>query len=349
MMTGQLETLATRLDAARWPEDVFGVDPTAALRAYRRLAAVAHPDRNPTQPDLAGQAFRRLAALWEEAQQRIATGDYGSPRPTTRLTLTTPDRSYEVVGRAFDGDLTRLFWTQDGLLVKVANNPADNDLLAAEAAALRLLRKGDARSWPSFPELLDSFRYRTDGRDRQAQALRVAPNLYSLREVLAHHGTLDPRHVAWIFRRVLVALGYAHRAGLAHGAVTPEHVLVEPRDHGLVLIDWCYSRPLGEPLQAIPTAYRAWYPAEVLNRRPVTPGLDVGMAARCMVALLGGDPIAWRTLPNLHPRLAAFFGAWRTAGSDHAHDAWALNREFTDLIDDLWPRRYWPLSMPPRV
>jgi hypothetical protein len=73
------------------------------------------------------------------------------------------------------------------------------------------------------------------------------------------------------------------------------------------------------------------------------------MAARCMVALLGGDPARWWLPPgSVHPRLAAFFGSWRAAGPDQTHDAWALNREFTDLVDDLWPRRFRPFSMPPR-
>jgi hypothetical protein len=40
---------------------------------------------------------------------------------------------------------------------------------------------------------------------------------------------LDPRDAAWMRRRLLACLGWAHRARLVHGAVFPEHVLIHPR------------------------------------------------------------------------------------------------------------------------
>src|SRR6516164_8396933 len=101
--------------------------------------------------------------------------------------------------------------------------------------------------------------------------------------------------MAWMWRRLLVALGFAHRCGLVHGAVLPEHVLIQPHDHGLVLIDWAYavaaSPATGERVTAISAAYAAWYPAEIMRKEPPAAGTDLAMAARCVVALLGGDPL----------------------------------------------------------
>ena len=65
-------------------------------------------------------------------------------------------------------------------------------------------------------------------------------------------GGVDPRDAAWMWRRLLVALGFAHRAGVLHGAVLPEHVLIHPGEHGLVLVDWCYSVPGCHPGRAPP-------------------------------------------------------------------------------------------------
>jgi hypothetical protein len=61
----------------------------------------------------------------------------------------------------------------------------------------------------------------------------------------------------------------ATTAGLVHGAVLPEHVLIQPDEHGLVLIDWCYSVPLtpSTPLRAPVTARAGLYPPEVAARR----------------------------------------------------------------------------------
>jgi hypothetical protein len=42
----------------------------------------------------------------------------------------------------------------------------------------------------------------------------------------------------WIWRRALATLGFIHDAGWTHGDVSLEHLLVQPRDHGGMLIDW---------------------------------------------------------------------------------------------------------------
>ena len=49
---------------------------------------------------------------------------------------------------------------------------------------------------------------------------------------------LDPRHVVWIWRRILAALSFIHTQGWAHGDVRPEHALVHLQDHGVRLIGW---------------------------------------------------------------------------------------------------------------
>ncbi len=44
----------------------------------------------------------------------------------------------------------------------------------------------------------------------------------SLTEVgTAYPDGVDPRDAAWMWRRLLVGLGFAHRAGVLHGAVLP--------------------------------------------------------------------------------------------------------------------------------
>ena len=78
-----------------------------------------------------------------------------------------------------------------------------------------------------------------------------------------------------MWRRLLVGLGWAHRAGVVHGAVLPEHVLIHPAEHGLVLVDWCYSVAPGERIPALVAKHRDGLPAgggrpEAGRRRPPT-------------------------------------------------------------------------------
>lgn len=120
-------------------------------------------------------------------------------------------------------------------------------MLAREATALaQLVQDGDARFQPYAPRLIETFRYRdaAAGTTRQANVIELLDGFFSLAEVRAvYRDGLDPRDVAWMWRRLLVALGYAHRAGVIHGAVVPDHVLIHPGDHGLALVDWCCSVP----------------------------------------------------------------------------------------------------------
>ena len=116
--------------------------------------------------------------------------------------------------------------------------------------------------------------------------------------------------MAWMWRRLLIALGFAHTCGMIHGAVLPSHVLIQPEQHGLVLIDWSYavSNPAtGDYIPAIVTEYQAWYPAEVLAKEPPSPSTDLYMGAMCMIYLLGGDPVTGAMPESTPKRIQSFF------------------------------------------
>ena len=55
---------------------------------------------------------------------------------------------------------------------------------------------------------------------------------------------IAPHHVVWVWRRALATLGFIHGAGWTHGDVSLEHLLVQPCDHGGMLIDWSSAAPV---------------------------------------------------------------------------------------------------------
>ncbi len=347
----QLDRAAVDLATANRPEDIFGADPRRAHSAYRRLARAVYPDLHPTDQQRAADVFKTLGAWWALARQRLEQGIYGSRAPLREpVTLVAPSgRTITFGGLWKQGDIADLYRTTDGQIVKIGRDPRDNVLLRHEAEALRRLAGAEhVREFRLFiPHLVESFNVRTDGVVRVANVLSTPPGMYSLHEVLELRGPLDPRDMTWMFRRLLKALAFAHDADVVHGAVTPAHVLIHP-DHGLTLIDWCYAVPSGAPLQAIPAADRALYPEFVFSKGASRPGLDIFMAAHCMVLLLGGNPQT-RSLPEtIDPRLRTFLSSWWRFGVDQAQDAAVLLEEYTELVDSLWPRAFRPFSMPPR-
>ncbi|MDQ2716982.1 MAG: molecular chaperone DnaJ, partial [Chloroflexota bacterium] len=104
----------------------------------------------------------------------------------------------------------------------------------------------------------------------------------------------------------------------------------------------------GERISAISSAYRDWYPAEVFAREEPTPALDIFMAARCMIDLLGGDPEK-QALPESVPwQLQSFFKACTLSSSQGwPQDTHLLLEEFDTHIERLWgPRKFRAFRMP---
>ncbi|WP_328422337.1 MULTISPECIES: serine/threonine protein kinase [unclassified Micromonospora] len=312
--------------AARTDADLFGADQPA--RRYRELVAALHPDRLPTDPAVraeATEAFIHVTTRWQ-ARQVTVLGDYRLGPPV------------------HSGDLADLYDVGDDRLLKLPRRPTDNDLMAREAHALRTIaERGDPRYLPYVPRLVDDFRHRdvATGAERRINVLATAPGLHDLDEVRrAYPDGLDARDVAWMWRRLLVVLGLAHRAGVVHGAVLPRHVLIEPDAHGVVLIDWCFSAPVGSTIPALVPGQEDWYPPEVLKKLPCGPGTDIAMASRCMTSLMN------RQAPR---ELLNFAHGCRQRSLDaRPDDAWRLLRELDQVLDRLYgPRTFRPFTLTP--
>lgn len=374
-MDAELTVIAQQIERAHTPQDVFGAlrgVPDEQLHAARlifhRLSKIIHPDRY-TQPDdkrIAHHTMTRLNDLWAEARRQIRSGSYADRAAgTPPIRLTSRKRAYEVGALLETDEVCQRYACQfeiDGAgrsgLFKIARTSNDNDLLQTEARVLRQLRadKNFERLWPFVPEIYDSFLY-DDGRteSRQANVVSRLPNVYSLEEIRAHYPRgIDAKDAAWMWRKLLIALGFAHARGVVHGAVLPVHVFIEPDQHGLILDNWLYALPdsieSGAHLAAIVSAYAAWYPPEVFNQEPASPGLDIFMGARCLVYLLGGDPLTGKVPANVPDALASFICGCLLPVSQPAarpQQAWAVLTDFTQLIERLWGRRtFRPFALP---
>lgn len=49
---------------------------------------------------------------------------------------------------------------------------------------------------------------------------------------------VDPRAAVWMWNRILDQLACLQDAGLGHNALSPVHLLIHPRDHGVALCGW---------------------------------------------------------------------------------------------------------------
>ncbi|OUM04024.1 serine/threonine protein kinase [Variovorax sp. JS1663] len=144
----------------------------------------------------------------------------------------------------------RLGALPERVTLKLALDDRGAKALAREAAALGALQSLDVAGAAYFTRRLPQpigtgLAEGWSEQAREALALRHPTGFWgSLEAVRRNHAQgIDPRHAVWIWRRMLEVLAFVHDAGWCHGALAPEHALVHPRDHGVLLIGWSQARP----------------------------------------------------------------------------------------------------------
>jgi serine/threonine protein kinase len=369
-MNSELQEIAQKLSQAQCPEDVFGEiegclkDKLASLKtSYHRLARITHPDLYRTREDqrAALAAFQNLTAWFSSAETKLKAGLYGQNPDSARIRIDTRKRSYHLNGRYTESLIYNHYpctFDEDGqtnqAIIKVARDPQDNDLAQNEAALLDALKTGKAskKFAPYLPQMIDSFLYQEGSLSRQANVFTYQPGWYSLEEVRqAYPDGLDPKDMAWIWRRLLVALGFIHLNGVIHGAVLPGNIWILPEEHGLRLQEFSFAvgdlEMPGCSIAVIDPAYEGWYPNEVHKKQAPAPGTDIGMAARCMIELLAGDPLRGTYPERIPPFIRSFFKGCTLPGKNaRPQDAWALKEEFDVLLNKHWgERKFHPFTM----
>jgi hypothetical protein len=369
MMNSELTLIAIRLEQASTPEEVFGElqgkgsERAANLKkVYHQLARIAHPDiyHSAEEHSLAQVAFADLTRWFDQAGEKIRAGIYGETG-AAEIILSTATRTYVLAGNCIETDSFNLYpgYFENGVhraavTLKIPRDPQDNDLAQTEARILQILLSGKAADKFSayIPNLIDSFLYEKGGVVRQANIFERQMGWYSLEEVhAAYPGGIDPKDMAWMWRRLLVSLGFAHINGVIHGAVLPKNIWILPEQHGLRLDGWWsavfHPEETGERIPAMLPEYAGWYPGEVTRQETPVCGTDLDMAAKCMIYLLGSDPIQV-SFPNTTPeKIRAFLKGCTLPGKRaRPQDAWALKEEFDDLLKRLWgERKFHPFYM----
>jgi len=378
----ELETVAKKIEEALTPEDLFGplVTPESAMRdaialTYRATVKVIHPDHfiDTLGFDRAQKAFRRVTELKDQAIRKVDAKTYGQRdvaapevKPMSPVVIETKRRRYSLGEVLYKGDLSDLYqcsWacdekhpmtlgtTHHSGLLKIVRSSADNDLAENEG---KMLEKIGLDKMPTekvhllFPRLYDSFALKGKGGTRRVLVLGHYPEHVSLHDIMkAYPDGIDYRDAAWMWKRMLYAVGYAHRRGVIHGGVSPDHVLVHPKEHGAKLVDWTGAVISGH-VKVVSKNWRDLYPPEVTAKKPASAATDIFMLSRSVAMLLGSKDRLLGFPDKVPGQISSFLQACLLpAQGRRPDDAWKLHEDLDELLLQLVGKpRYREFKMP---
>jgi hypothetical protein len=185
-----------------------------------------------------------------------------------------------------------------------------------------------------------------DEREAYVNIFSGYENSYDLATVkTAYPAGLNLRSTLWIWRRLLFAIGYAHRSGFIHGNISGHNVRIRP-DHSLFLTNWCNAVEAAKNQPAFGAARLAtqvgyaYAPPEINEQRPIAAGTDIYAASQLILWLL--NPA------EMKPLVRSFIsGCLNHNLAARPEDAWGLLGELDALAEEiLGPRKFVPFSMP---
>lgn len=301
------------------PVTVFGADAKRAKKNYHRLLKYVHPDKGGN-----AELTATVNTLW----------DCYAP-------IDAVFAGFPALYWLGAGDIATVFEGIGGEVIKVVSDPADNDLMANEVAIL-----ADLAISPGYTDMQRYFPTAVSAMegDKAVTILQYDPvvpeprYLWTLKDLAGYYNhQVNPKHIGWIWRRILAALGFIHYHGIIHAAVTPDNILIEPIQHGVILIDWIHASKNQRPLRSIAAKWLDMYPQSVVDRLPPTPGLDIYTAAKSML---------WAN-PDLPDAMQLYF-KWCAGESDLGRpDRFnLLLSEFDRTIYDKlgWKREFVPMD-----
>ncbi|MBI4147659.1 serine/threonine protein kinase [Candidatus Woesearchaeota archaeon] len=207
--------------------------------------------------------------------------------------------SYEIIRQIGEGGFGRTYEARHVLLKNVKAclkqninlSTADAQLLMHEAEVMAGVQHHSLPAWRDFYKI-------GDGSYVLAMSFIEGK---SLDKAVEKHKAIHAEDVCWISQRLLNALYVLHGKGIIHGDVKPPNIIVQPKEHNAVLVD--YGLSCIHPTRGTKAVgYTAIFAApEIIDGKPPLPESDLYSLGLTMIYAMGGDPIA-KTLPDHVPK-----------------------------------------------
>jgi serine/threonine protein kinase len=320
--------------------------PLPSIAAMAREATCAYCGLSfAVGPDVVSARDFRAAREGAEREAELTMG------PLVRVAGTL----YRPLGRIASGESTEVLLgeracpTPERVILKVLRARQDADLFSREHETLLALHASNAPGTSELSHRISQPVARgvlSGDESAPVLVMRYLPGYYlTLADVeRAYPHGAPPEAIPWMWRRILEALTWVHASGWTHRAILPPHLLVHPRDHGVMLVGFSCAARIGESSVGYPAEYADLVPSGNFDDTGIR--TDLVMAARCMLLAAGGARGTW-TVPSRVPRPLAKLLEDGASTRSTAKNAWTLRIEVgVAAKESFGPPRYYPFMMP---
>lgn len=313
---------------ARSADELFprGEDP----KAYRKLLRNVHPDRNAGRSADATKATIRLRELYALLGTPASTG-------ATLPVFNVRGTSYAATREWAVSDGMR-YYEADESIISVTDADAPWAMKGVETITTAIRDMTDHEKNFFMPEKAHTRVIQPGGKSLVTVYEPLETDFLTYGDVLKRLPEgIGPKHLAWMFRRLLVALGSLHETGVSHNSIDQDSVLIHPELHGVVLKDYQFSTQFGERVTAVSKQALGRLSPRFHDVKSVeNGGEDLALAARLME-----DGFGRQSVPMWFSR---FFNYVRRA---QPSDAAELLSEFDEILEEHWgKRKFVPFHVP---
>jgi len=248
------------------PEWLFTGTPDENKQKHRDLAKEWHPDVNKSKD--AEHVFQHISVLWEQAEKKIADGCWGfagKARFRKKRDLTCGiDINYH---RKHTFELGEYYIGDTAVVYELDKN--HEDLFYNATTAIEHLKypskKVEEECSRYLPSLITAFE---TSEGKLMAAIRKTPDMFLLKDVFKHYGTLHPTQAAWIMSTLFNLGCYLWVSDITHNDISLDTYFISPEKHsGALLGGWWYSSPRGMTLTQLPKRTFNYLPWKVKSTK----------------------------------------------------------------------------------
>jgi len=219
----------------------------------------------------------------------------------------------------------------------------DDKIVYAVTAANKALITASYNNYRIFKQKTDAAsknfqKYMPESMELTADKLTV--HLLN-RAVPLTNQKLSQEHVNWIFSRLFEYSLYIQSQGYSHLGFNPTSVFVVPVNHGIICTTFYHMAKLDGKAKTISAKYKMWYPATLFTKKIATDDIDLELAKKISLYLLGDKSAAGMKLKtdnSIHKEILSFL----ITKHECSLDTYAKYRE---LLKKHFPPKFFDLNL----